>query len=463
MTTATNGHTPIPSYPLHELAHMFPGMTPTEYEGLKDDIAEHGLHQAIVIWRGAVVDGRHRYQAVQELGLDAADVPFRILDDDEDAEAIVWSSNMNRRQLSDGQRGIIAAQWTKIRHGGNGIEHQLSEISAEISENEYSMDSRARRAGISLPALQRADVIYDFGNQTIIDSVFLGKVTLSDAYNSVMVARRAEKEAEDARVAASIAEEEAAKESASADAERAREYAERAERAADHATRTAERADRTASVLEEVAAETLDRRQSEIEPKVERGVFRSALSKVNALERQELAENPPELPTGTYRTVVIDPPWPMTKIPREVRPMQHGFDYPTMSVDEIAAMDIGARLNDDSFVFLWTTQKFLPSAFDILKGWGLDYRFTMVWHKPGGIQIYNYPQFNCEFVIVGSKGSPEFVDTKAFNAAFNADRQGHSVKPDEFYDLLRRVTAGPRMDMFSRRKIDGFEIWGNQA
>lgn len=177
--------------------------------------------------------------------------------------------------------------------------------------------------------------------------------------------------------------------------------------------------------------------------------------------RQQLIENPPPLPTGQYRTIVIDPPWPMTKIKREVRPNQEGLDYPTMSVEAIAAMTLPLPL--DAFVFLWTTQKYLPDAFNILKSWGLKYRFTMVWHKNGGIQPYNCAQFNGEFVLVGSKGAPIFADLKAFNTIFYASRNGHSVKPDEFYDLVRRVTIAPRLDMFSRREIDGFDVWGNEV
>jgi hypothetical protein len=33
--------------------------------------------------------------------------------------------------------------------------------------------------------------------------------------------------------------------------------------------------------------------------------------------------------TDGYNVLVIDPPWPMKKIERKVRPDQTGFDYPT--------------------------------------------------------------------------------------------------------------------------------------
>lgn len=182
--------------------------------------------------------------------------------------------------------------------------------------------------------------------------------------------------------------------------------------------------------------------------------------------REQLAamrSEAPPLPDGRYECIVIDPPWDMQKIERDVRPNQVAFDYPTMTEEELARFDVPGISADDAHLFCWTTHKHLPSALRLIEAWGYRYVCTMVWHKPGGFQPIGLPQYNCEFALYARRGSPSFIDTKAFPTCFEAPRREHSRKPDEFYDTVRRVTAGPRIDVFSRESRDGFDTFGNEA
>lgn len=184
--------------------------------------------------------------------------------------------------------------------------------------------------------------------------------------------------------------------------------------------------------------------------------------KTAIVERLEtVAAREIDAPTGLYDVIVIDPPWPMQKIERDVRPNQVAFDYPTMEEDELAELTIPA--DTDCHVWLWTTHKFLPMALRLLDSWELKYVCTFVWHKPGGFQPIGLPQYNAEFAIYARKGSPSFIDTKAFPTCFNAPRGVHSEKPEEFYEVVRRVTCGRRLDMFNRREIEGFKGWGKES
>ena len=54
-------------YEIHPAATIFPMMTDEEYQGLKNDIAENGQREEIVVWNDQVIDGRNRMQACIEL------------------------------------------------------------------------------------------------------------------------------------------------------------------------------------------------------------------------------------------------------------------------------------------------------------------------------------------------------------------------------------------------------------
>lgn len=164
---------------------------------------------------------------------------------------------------------------------------------------------------------------------------------------------------------------------------------------------------------------------------------------------------------GVFDVIVIDPPWPMARIELDDRPNAVAMPYPVMSIEEIERLKIPCAEN--CHVWLWTTHRFLPMAFQILEKWGLKYVCCFVWHKDNSYQPMGLPKYNAEFALYARMGAPQFIDTKNFWACFNGKSRAHSEKPEEFYGTVRRVTGGRRLDMFNRKEITGFEGWGNEA
>jgi len=163
-----------------------------------------------------------------------------------------------------------------------------------------------------------------------------------------------------------------------------------------------------------------------------------------------------------FRTIVIDPPWPMEKIQREVRPNQVEFDYTTMSIEEIKGFPLQKFMSKDGcHVYMWTTQKFLQYSFDVFNAWGVKYQCLMTWVKNVGFTPFSW-MYSTEHVLYGTVGSLPLL-RKGLRLDFNAKVREHSRKPDEFYELVKRVSVEPRVDIFSREKRDGFEQYGYEV
>lgn len=164
----------------------------------------------------------------------------------------------------------------------------------------------------------------------------------------------------------------------------------------------------------------------------------------------------PAPPTGLYSCIVIDPPWEMQKIDRDVRPKQKAFDYPPMSEDELAALTLPAA--DNCHLYLWTTHKHLPVALNLAGLWGFKYECMMTWVKNVGFTPYSWMR-STEHVLFCRKGNLSLLELGR-RLDFPGKVREHSRKPDEFYKLVCEVSPGPRIDMFARGPHEGFDLWG---
>lgn len=173
-------------------------------------------------------------------------------------------------------------------------------------------------------------------------------------------------------------------------------------------------------------------------------------------------ENPPPLPDGKYSTIVADPPWYVEKITRDVRPKQGpGLDYPTLTVDQIAALPIGDLAADDCHLYLWTTHRYLPDALTIAETWGFTYQCIMTWVKNVGITPYSW-MYDTEHVLFCKRGSLT-LDQLGLRLSFSAPVTKHSAKPDVFYERVLKASPGPRLELFARQPREGFTVWGNEV
>lgn len=96
----------VTHYEIHPAAALFPMFGPEDFAELKASIKKHGLNTPITLYEGLILDGRNRYKACQELGIEPATTEYT---GDEPTE-FAWTQNAVRRQLSKSQKSMAAAK-----------------------------------------------------------------------------------------------------------------------------------------------------------------------------------------------------------------------------------------------------------------------------------------------------------------------------------------------------------------
>lgn len=157
---------------LHLLAELFPPMTDVEFEALKKDIAENGQEDRVTFWNGMLVDGRHRWRACKELGIECD--AFDLECDEGELYEYVLSKNLHRRHLTESQRAMVAAKLATLKRGevGNG-----RKVEGPIGPP--SIEQAADMLNVGTTTVKRAKQVLEHGSKEIIQAVERGELPVS--------------------------------------------------------------------------------------------------------------------------------------------------------------------------------------------------------------------------------------------------------------------------------------------
>jgi N6-adenosine-specific RNA methylase IME4 len=219
-----------------------------------------------------------------------------------------------------------------------------------------------------------------------------------------------------------------------------------------------ERLVRTINAIERQAPELIER--------IERGEMTAneanrEIKKAAVIEKT--FKQAPEIPTGKFKVIYIDPPWQVGSMAMDKWESPIEDKYPTMSVDEIISLPIRDLADDECALFIWTTHTFLPDTFRIIREWGFKYFCTITWDKEGGWTQNGFHK-RTEFLLYAYKGNMNINQYgKAIPTIIVEAKTKHSKKPDSIRDMIAEKTPEPRIEMFAREHFDGWTVWGNEV
>jgi|1_EtaG_2_1085319.scaffolds.fasta_scaffold16790_2 N6-adenosine-specific RNA methylase IME4 len=169
-----------------------------------------------------------------------------------------------------------------------------------------------------------------------------------------------------------------------------------------------------------------------------------------------------DVPEGKYGVIYADPPWRYDFAKAQSRQIEN--QYPTMALDEICALPVQDLASPDCVLFLWATSPKLAEAFSVLDAWGFTYRTCAVWAKPQIGMGYYFRQQH-ELLLVATQGTPPPALESARPGSVHTESRGkHSKKPDWFRESITAMYPHvPRVELFAREQVKGWESWGNES
>jgi len=387
----------------HPYADLFPLIEGGEFADLVADIKANDLREKIVIWDGAILDGRNRYRAALAAGVlvdeddkDRGRYFTRFVPEvDGDALKFVISRNLMRRHLDESQRAMVAARLSTMRQG------ERTDLAPSANLPKVPQPEAAKTLSISERALRHARRVQDHGAPELVRAVDQGHLAVS-------VAERASRLAPDLqrRIAA--------------------------EAQAGHAN----------------AARSVVKQET------------------RANREAELAKEQRALPAQRFGVIVADPEWRFEPWSRKSG-MDRSADnhYPTSCLEVIKARNVPSIAAEDCVLFLWATAPMLPHALAVMDAWGFEYRSNYVWSKDRvGTGYWNRNAH--EHLLIGVKGNvPAPAPGTQRPSLIEGRVTKHSAKPETFLEMIEQYFPTlPKIELNHRGPPrPGWSAWGYEA
>lgn len=175
--------------PTHEYANLFPMMDGESFAALVADIQENGLLEPIVLYDEKILDGRNRYRACNDLGIEPR---YERVNGKTNPLKYVISKNLARRHLNETQRAVIAA---KLANMGRGNFSKSANLQISVTQPAAAiMLNVSPRTVASVKTVEREA-------PELLEKMERGEMTAHEAEKKVKEMRRYEQRAEIAKLA----------------------------------------------------------------------------------------------------------------------------------------------------------------------------------------------------------------------------------------------------------------------
>lgn len=186
-----------------------------------------------------------------------------------------------------------------------------------------------------------------------------------------------------------------------------------------------------------------------------------------------------------FNTLIADPPVPFEtwgKRPGGIDSRTADAHYDVMTWEALNGLGdaIQSVAAPDCCLFLWMCQPLLIETLEMARRWGFEYKTkAFAWMKtyvksPSSffVGMGYWTRANTEDVLLFTRGNPRRTSKKVYQLlvtlesdpcgvpAVIAPMTRHSQKPEEVQDRIERLVDGPYLELFARRRRQGWACLG---
>jgi N6-adenosine-specific RNA methylase IME4 len=160
-------------YEVHPYALLFPLMGKQDFDALAEDMRANGMRDPITLYDGKILDGRNRYRACGNLGIEPHFDTFE--GEEAGALSFVISKNLARRHLNESQRAMVAESLANMRQG------ERTDMEPCLNSSKVSQEEAAKKLNVSRASVQAARKVKQKAAPEVRKAVEEGKLSLNAA------------------------------------------------------------------------------------------------------------------------------------------------------------------------------------------------------------------------------------------------------------------------------------------
>ena len=172
-----------------------------------------------------------------------------------------------------------------------------------------------------------------------------------------------------------------------------------------------------------------------------------------------------------YNIIYADPPWNFKTYSEKGKQKKSAeCHYRCMNIDNIYDLPINQIAADNCILFLWVTFPLLKEGLETIEKWGFTYKtigFNWIKQNKKSDSLFwglgYWTRANSEICLLATKGKPKRISKSVHSVIISKIRE-HSRKPDEVRDKIVELCGDiPRIELFARQSVDGWDCWGNEV